>query len=258
MASIKVLFIGDISGESGRNIIKDELPEIKKEYHVDFTVANAENAAGGKGLTPKVSEELFDAGINVLTLGNHTFARHEITTILDDPRILRPANYPPDVPGSGYNIYQIEGKKIAVINLMGRVFMNPLDCPFRMADKIIEKLRQETNFMLVDFHAEITSEKVALGWYLDGRVSAVIGTHTHVQTADERILPNGTAYLTDAGMTGPKDGVIGMDREIILRKYLTAMPYKFAISQTDPMLNACLIEINADTGKSIKIERIIR
>jgi len=261
MNVIRVLFIGDIVGEPGRDMLKNNLPGIIEKENIGFVVANSENAAHGKGLTKNVSDEIFSYGVNVSTMGNHTFERPEISAIIADPRILRPANYPDEVPGNGYGIYEIplSGSKIkiAVVNLMGRVFMTPLDDPFRAAERITAEISKATKNIIVDFHAEITSEKQAFGWFLDGRVSAVIGTHTHVQTADARILPSGTAYITDAGMTGPRDGIIGMDRDIIIKKYLTAIPHRFSVAAGPAMLNACVIDIDTDTGASTGI-RIIR
>ncbi|MFN3966411.1 MAG: TIGR00282 family metallophosphoesterase [Endomicrobiia bacterium] len=255
---MKIFFVGDIVGEPGREILKEKLPDFIKENRINFVIANAENAAGGKGLTDKVAEEIFSSGVNVITLGNHTFARKEIELIINDKRILRPANYPPEVPGNRYGIYYVEGftSPVGVINFMGRVYMPLLDCPFRTSEEIIKEISKETKIIVVDFHAEITSEKLAFGWFLDGKVSAVIGTHTHVQTADERILPQGTAYITDCGMAGPKDGIIGMDKEIVLKRYLTAMPFRFVVSKGDNILNGCIIEIDEITGKATDIKRI--
>lgn len=254
---MKILFVGDIVGEPGRETIKKIIPEIVTESGAEFVIANAENAAGGKGITQKVVEEIFQSGVNVITLGNHAWARKEIEDIINDIKILRPANYPPGVPGQGWNIYQVcKEHKIAVMNLMGRVYMPILDCPFRTADIIIEKITPVTRNIIIDFHAEITSEKQAMGWYVDGKVSAIIGTHTHIQTNDERILPNGTAYITDCGMVGPQDGVIGMDREIILKKYLTGMPYKFTVAKGSIIFNACIIDIDTETGHARKIETL--
>ena len=253
---MKILFIGDIVGEPGRGIVKRYVPEIIKAENINFTVANAENAAGGKGLTQEVSEEIFSCGVNVITLGNHTFARKEIELIINDPRILRPANYPAGVPGRGWNIYNLDEIQIAVINMMGRVYMPLLDCPFRTVDSIIEQISQKTRNIIVDFHAEITSEKQSFGQYLNGKVSAMIGTHTHVQTADEQVLSEKTAYITDCGMTGPSEGIIGMDREIILKKYLTSIPCKFVVAKGASMLNGCIIEIDENTGKAKNIYRV--
>jgi metallophosphoesterase (TIGR00282 family) len=253
---MKILFIADIVGEPGRASIAKNLPGLFDRENPDLIIANAENAAGGKGLTSPVARELFGLGVDVITMGNHTFDRKEIESAIDDPKVLRPANYPPGVPGKGWNIYNTKsGQKVAVINIMGRVYMPVIDDPFRAAAEIIEKVRAETKIIFVDFHAEITSEKLTMGWFLDGRVSACIGTHTHIPTADERILPGGTAYLSDAGMTGPSDGVIGMDREIILKKYLTGIPQHFSVAKGDSLMQGCVIEINDSDGKAKSIKR---
>lgn len=257
---MKVLFIGDIVGEPGRLAVKETLRELTRNTQFDFIIANGENTSGGKGLTKDVAEELFSLGVNVITLGNHTWGRKEIEQIIDDPRILRPVNFPPGVPGKGWNIYSVSGDntKIAVINLMGRVYMPLLDCPFRSADSVLKEITLQTENIIVDFHAEITSEKQAMGWYLNGKVSAVMGTHTHVQTADERILSDGTAYLSDCGMCGSEDGVIGMDREIILKRYLTSMPYRFIVAKGNLIFNGCRIDIDKTTGKATIIESIYK
>ncbi len=255
---MKIFFIGDIVGEPGREILKEKLPSIIKDNKIDFVIANAENSAGGKGLTEKVAEEIFSSGVNVITLGNHTFARKEIETIITDKRILRPANYPPEVPGNTYGIYPVSNYTsfVGVINLMGRVYMPLLDCPFRKSEEIIKEIYGQTKIIIVDFHAEITSEKIAFGWFLDGKVSAVIGTHTHVQTADEKILPQGTAYITDCGMTGPKDSIIGMDKEIVLKRYLTSIPLRFVVSKGKNIINGVIIDIDEQTGKATEIKRV--
>ncbi len=253
---MKILFIADIVGEPGREILRNKLPELLRNEQPDFVIANAENAAGGKGLTGPLARELFDLGVMAITLGNHTFDRKEIESIIDEPRVLRPANYPPLVPGHGYGVFEAKnGKKIAVLSMMGRVYLPDLDCPFRTASCILETVLAETPVVFVDFHAEITSEKQAFGWYLDGRVSAVVGTHTHVPTADERLLPGGTAYLTDAGMTGPSEGVIGMDKEVVLKKYLTAIPQHFVIAKGASVMQGCIVEVNDGTGKAVSIKR---
>ncbi len=255
---VKILFIADIIGNPGREAVKRTLAELKKKENIEFTVANAENAAGGFGLTKDIAEEIINAGVEVLTLGNHAWDRKEIKDIIDDPRILRPANYPPFTPGKGYNLYFSNQKtEIAVVNLMGRVYMPDLDCPFRCMDTLIPQIKKETNLIIVDFHAEITSEKQALGWYLDGKVSAVIGTHTHVQTADERILPEGTAYLTDCGMTGPRDSVIGIKKEIILKKYLTQIPLRFEVADKDLIFSAVIIDLDEKSGRALNIKRLM-
>jgi metallophosphoesterase (TIGR00282 family) len=257
---MNILFIGDIVGQPGRYVLKNVLAALKSEKKkFDFIIANAENAAGGKGLTKDVAEEIFSSGVNVITLGNHTWARKEIEQIIDDERVLRPANYPPGVPGRGWDVYSLsEHVKIAVLSLMGRVYMPLLDCPFRKADEILETADLDTKIIIVDFHAEITSEKQAFGWHLNGKVSAVIGTHTHVQTADGRMLPDGTAYITDCGMCGPRNGIIGVDRDIILKRYLTGLPHRFDVAGGDSVFNACAIEIDENTGKAKNIETIFK
>ncbi|MDI6739111.1 MAG: TIGR00282 family metallophosphoesterase [Candidatus Edwardsbacteria bacterium] len=256
---MKILFIGDIIGRPGRGAVKKLLPSLTAEHGINFVIANGENAAGGFGLTPKVVEELFAMGIGALTSGNHLWDKKEIIPLLGkEPRILKPANYPAEAAGFAHGIYEAAGgAKIGVFCLQGRVYMKPIDCPFRAADHFVALLKKETDIIIVDVHAEATSEKVALGWHLDGRVSAVIGTHTHVMTADERILPNGTAYITDAGMTGGFDSVIGMEKKEVLERFLAGMPAKFEVASKDVRLNAVLIEIDDRTGKARKIERII-
>ena len=254
---MRILFIADIIGRPGREVVKNMLPEIVEEENVQFVIANCENAAGGFGVTPKISREVFSAGVDAITMGNHVWARREILEIIEEANILRPANFPPGVPGKGCTIIQAgNGVKVGIINLMGRVFMSTLECPFRTADGIIEEVSKQTKIIVVDMHAEITSEKVAMGWYLDGKVSAVIGTHTHVPTADERILPQGTAYITDVGMTGPLDSIIGIKKEIILKKYLTQMPLRFEVAKDDLVFAGAVVEIEEKTGKARNIKRI--
>ncbi len=258
MSSLKVLFIADIVGKSGRRAVSDFLPRILNRYPIDFIVANAENAAGGLGITPQIAEELLRGEIDILTSGNHVWEKKEILGFLElNDRLLRPANYPQGTPGFGVALITNDmNARIGIINLEGRVFMKNLDCPFQVAQREIEKLKQETNTIIVDFHAEATSEKVALGWFLDGEVSAVIGTHTHVQTADEKILPKGTAYITDAGMTGPVYSVIGMKREIVIKRFLTQTPCKFEVAKGDIQLQGVIVTLDRQTGKSTDIERI--
>jgi len=256
---VRILFIGDIVGKPGREVVKNILPRVITEENIQFVVANCENAAGGFGLTPRISHEVFSVGVDVITMGNHVWARKEISEIIEEENILRPANFPPEVPGKGWTIIQAgNGIKIGIINLMGRVYMSTLECPFRTADAIIEEISKQTKIIVVDMHAEITSEKVAMGWYLDGKVSAVIGTHTHVPTADERVLPQGTAYITDIGMTGPLDSVIGIKKEIILKKYLTQMPMRFEVANDDLVFAGAVMEIEEKTGKAKSIKRIAR
>ncbi|MBI5145011.1 MAG: TIGR00282 family metallophosphoesterase [Candidatus Omnitrophica bacterium] len=257
---MKVLFIGDIVGRPGREAIKKLLPELKKEYSLDFVVANAENAAGGSGITPKVAEELFSDGLDVLTSGDHIWKKREaIELVVNEERILRPINFPPAAPGKGAGIFKTkDGKKIGVINVQGRVFLEALDCPFKSAHLAQKELEKETKIIIVDIHAEATSEKVALGWYLDGLVSAVLGTHTHIQTADEKILPGGSAYITDVGMTGPYASVIGRKVENVLERFITAVPQRFEVAEGDVQLHGVVLDIDEQTGKAHTIVRIQR
>jgi len=241
---MRILFIGDIVGSPGRQIVHDRLADIVAQKQVDLVIANGENAASGFGITPRLAEELLKTGIDVLTGGNHSWDRKEILEFMPhEPRLLRPANFPEGSPGSGVHLGTARnGVKYAVLNLQGRVFLTPIDDPFRKADSELERIPSDAAFILVDMHAETTSEKLAMGWYLDGRVSAVVGTHTHVATADEQILPKGTAYITDVGMTGPHDGVIGMDRNGIIRKFLDGLPARFEVASGDLQMNCALIE----------------
>lgn len=260
---MKILFIGDIVGEPGRRALKLLLPTLQEEFKPTLTIVNCENAAGGTGVTKDIAGELFKAGADILTSGNHHWAKKGIEDYTDEEkRLIRPANFPSTqkypCPGRGYVVTKdSEGSNIGVINLQGRVFMNPLDCPFQTADKIIDEISNETKVIFVDFHAEATSEKRALGFYLDGRVSAVIGTHTHVQTADEQILSQGTAYLSDAGMTGIRDSAIGVDYNLVLKRIITARPIKYAVPEHGiSRLSGCIIEIDSKTGKAKSIKRI--
>ncbi len=255
---MRILFIGDIVGKAGRQAVEGLLERCVADHQIDFTVANGENAAGGMGITPVIASEFLDLGIDVLTSGNHIWAKKEIIPFLDEEeRLLRPANYPDRVPGRGAGIFQLgNGKKIGVLNIEGRVFMRNLECPFRVSEKEVEKLKEKTPVILVDFHAEATSEKVALGWFLNGKVSAVVGTHTHVQTADERILSGGTAYITDVGMTGPLASVIGIRRQIALERFLTQVPVKFDVATEEIELQGVILEVDEQTGKSRSIERV--
>jgi metallophosphoesterase (TIGR00282 family) len=241
---MRVLFIGDIVGSPGRNIVQERLADIVAQRQIDLVIANGENAASGFGITPRLAQELLKTGIDVLTGGNHSWDRKEILEYIPhEPRLLRPANFPEGNPGSGvYGGVAKNGVKYAVVNLQGRVFLPPIDDPFRKADSILASLPGEVAFVLVDMHAETTSEKTAMGWYLDGRVTAIVGTHTHVATADERILPGGTAYITDVGMTGPHAGIIGMDRNEMIKKFLDGMPARFEVASGDAQMNCVLIE----------------
>lgn len=255
---MNILFVGDVVGKAGRQILAQRLPSLIDRHMVDLVVVNAENAAAGYGLTLSVMHELYRAGAQVLTSGNHIWDKKEILEILErDERLLRPHNYPAGQPGRGYGVYETAcGLPVAVINLEGRVFMKNLDCPFRAADRILEELKGRTKVVLVDFHAEATSEKQALGHYLDGRVSAVVGTHTHVQTADEKILAGGSGYLTDVGMTGAQDAVIGNQKEPALERFLTQLPVRLEVAKKDPLLCAVLLTIDEQTGRCEAIERL--
>ncbi|MCL0067148.1 TIGR00282 family metallophosphoesterase [Thermodesulfovibrionales bacterium] len=255
---MKVLFIGDIIGKIGRRIGKSLLPDVINRYKIDVVIANGENIAGGFGITEKTAMELFSCGVHIITTGNHVWDKKEaIPYIAKESNVLRPINYPVGTPGVGSVIFTLRNNtKVAVINISGRVFMNTLDCPFRTGKAEVERLRESTNIIVVDFHAEATSEKIAFGYYIDGMVSAVIGTHTHVQTADEQILPDGTAYITDVGMTGPQMSVIGIKKEQIIERFLSQMPIKYEIAKGNVTLSAVIIEINEESGKAIKIERL--
>ena len=255
---MKILFVGDIVGSPGRSAARDLIPAIRKREKIDFVIANAENAAGGSGLTPRLAEELFSYRIDVLTSGDHIWKKKEIVEMLDEEkRLFRPANYPTGAPGNGWGIYTLKNEsKIGVINLVGRVFMESVECPFRTARDIIEEIKKETPVIIVDMHAEATSEKIALTWYLDGMASAMLGTHTHVQTADERIYPKGTASLTDVGMTGPHDSVIGRKVEQILTRFITQLPTRFEMAEENVQLNGAMVTIDEKTGKAKDIKRI--
>lgn len=255
---VKILFIGDIIGKPGRQAVSRELHRLVDRYNADIVIANGENAAGGFGLTGETAKELFNQGIHLLTSGNHIWdKKDQIPVVLADSRVIRPANYPDGAPGRGSAILTTPGGvKVGILNLEGRVFMKTLECPFRVADREIERMKSETAIIFVDFHAEATSEKSALGWYLDGKVSAVIGTHTHVQTADERILTQGTAFMTDVGMTGGFDSIIGMGKEETINKFLTQLPAKFEVAKKDIRLNGVAVGVDELTGKAVSIERI--
>jgi hypothetical protein len=255
---MKILFIGDIVGRPGRELVRRGLRGLAHHHAVDLVIANIENAAAGFGLTKDIGDTLIEAGIDVMTSGNHIWDKKEVLEYMPlEPRLLRPANYPAGVPGRGTYIAQTgDGRAVGVINVMGRVFMTQIDDPFAVVLREIEGIRHRTRIIFVDFHAEATSEKSAMGWHLDGKVTAVIGTHTHVQTADERILPNGTAYLTDAGMTGPHDSIIGMEREPSLARFLTGMPVKFEPAAGNLRLNGALVEADDKTGRATRITRV--
>lgn len=256
---MNILFIGDISGRAGREAFhRHYLPTVER-HRIDFSIANVENAAGGFGVTLPVIEEFFSAGVDVLTSGNHVWDRNDAAAVLEnEPRLLRPANYPSPAPGRGVHICRERvAVPVAVINLQGRVFMASIDCPFAAADRLLGDEAREAPVVVVDFHAEATSEKVAMGWYLDGRVSAVLGTHTHIQTADERVLPEGTAYISDAGMTGPYDSVIGMRRDAALERFLTGRPKRLSAARGDSRFAAVVIEVDETSGRAASIERLM-
>ncbi|MBN1872085.1 MAG: TIGR00282 family metallophosphoesterase [Candidatus Omnitrophica bacterium] len=255
---MKILFIGDIVGSPGREAIRVLVPLVKDREKIDLVVANSENAAGGSGMTPKIAEEILGYGVDVLTSGDHIWKKKEIVGMLDeDPRILRPANYPEGAPGKGWGVYSVGGKyKVGVVNMVGRVFMESVECPFKVGREIVEKIRKETPIIIVDIHAEATSEKIALVWYLDGMVSAVLGTHTHVQTADERIYPKGTAFMADVGMTGPHDSVIGRKVEQILTRFITQLPTRFEMATDNIQLHGAVVTVDEKTGSATAIKRI--
>jgi len=255
---IKIFMLGDIVGNTGRMVVKKLVPQFCNTHNLDMVIANGENAAGGNGITKEIAEELFNNKINVITMGNHVWDKKEILNFIDgEPNLIRPANYPAGTPGKGYTVYKLQGNvKVGVINLSGVVFLPPLIPPFLIVDKLISELKKECQIIIVDFHAEATSEKIAMGWYLDGKVTAVLGTHTHVQTADERILPNGTAYITDLGMTGPRDSVLGVKKEIAINKFITQMPAKFETADGVGQLNGVILTIDPNTFQVLSITRI--
>ncbi|MBI4270641.1 MAG: metallophosphoesterase [Candidatus Rokubacteria bacterium RIFCSPLOWO2_12_FULL_71_22] len=254
---MNILAVGDIFGEPGRTALARLLPGLRQQHAIDFCVVNVENAAGGFGVTPPMARQFLAEGADVLTSGNHIWDKREIVEyIARENLLLRPANFPLGTPGVGHITVKCGPHKVAVVNLMGRVFMLPIDCPFRKADEIVPELRRETPIVLVDMHCEATSESQAMGWYLDGRVSAVVGTHRHVQTADERVLPGGTAYITDLGMTGPTDGVIGVDRDLILQRFLQQMPARFEPAKGPAALHGAVIVVDPDTGRASDIRRL--
>jgi metallophosphoesterase (TIGR00282 family) len=255
---VKVLFIGDIVGKPGRELIRKGLRPLVEHLGADLVVANAENAAAGFGITKDIGDALLEWGVDVMTSGNHVWDKTEVLPyIAAEPRLLRPANYPAGVPGRGAYVAQTgDGRPVGIVNVMGRVFMLNIDDPFAVVLREIEAIRHRTRVIIVDFHAEATSEKIAMGWHLDGKATLVVGTHTHVQTADDRILPNGTAYLTDAGMTGPHDSIIGMDRESAMVRFLSGMPSKFEPATGNPRLNGVLVEADERTGRAIAVTRI--
>ena len=262
---MKLLFIGDIVGQPGRRAVAELLPKLRQQHALDFVIANGENSAGGSGITPKTAEEIFSAGVDVITTGDHLWDQKEVIELLqNEKRFLRPLNYPPGTPGQGSAIFEVQSLKskgqspilIAVLNVQGRTFMPPLENPFLLAAEEVKRLRQQTKIIFVDFHAEATSEKIAFARMLDGQVSAVVGTHTHVQTADEQIFPGGTAYLTDAGFTGPHESVLGREIEPVLKRFLTGMPQRFEVAKNRVLLHGAVIEIDDASGKAVKIQRV--
>src|SRR5713226_6091293 len=254
---MNILMVGDVFGEPGRRALQTLLPRIKREYEIDVTVVNVENAAAGFGVMPKMCREFLDQGVDVMTSGNHIWDKKQIVEyIVKENLLLRPANFPPGTPGAGSIVVKAGPHKVAVLNLMGRVFLPMLDCPFRKADEELARLRAETPIIIVDMHAEATSESQAMGWYLDGRVTAVVGTHRHVQTADERILTKGTAYITDLGLTGPVDSVIGVEPALAIGRFLSQMPNRFEPAKGPAMLQGAVIRIDPDTGRGLSIERL--
>lgn len=260
--TVRILYIGDIFGRPGRSILKERLPGLVSDYSPDLILANGENSAAGFGITPKLVDELLGLGIAVLTTGNHVWDKKEIFAYLAenaDGPLLRPANYPPHVPGRGLYVGKTRaGLEFAVINLQGRVFMPPIDCPFRTVDSLLETIPESVKIRVVDLHAEATSEKLAMGWYLNGRVTAMVGTHTHVPTADQRVLSGGTAYVTDLGMTGPYDSVIGVEKDTVIRKFLSQIPERFEVAKGDARLCGVLVEADPRTGLALSIQRIDR
>ncbi|MBI4774852.1 MAG: TIGR00282 family metallophosphoesterase [Deltaproteobacteria bacterium] len=255
---MKLAFFGDICGSAGRQALRKRLNDLKSEFSIDIVLANAENAAGGMGVTPEVADELFDMGIHVLTSGNHIWKQREIYPYLDEnPNLLRPLNYPDGVPGRGLNVYRKAGiPEVAVINLQGRVFMPPVDCPFLAAERALAEMNDGPRVRIIDFHAEATSEKVAMGWFLDGRVSAVLGTHTHIQTADEQVLPGGTGYITDLGMTGSVNSILGMKKGPVLHRFLTGLPERFSPARKNPVIMGALLHLDPSTGACRSIQRL--
>lgn len=255
---MRILFIGDIVGKPGREMVRKYMPLLREREGIDFAIGNAENAAGGSGVTPSIAEELFNSGLDVLTSGDHIWKKRDIYDYIDrSDKLIRPLNYPSGAPGKGSTVITLKnGTKVAVINLIGRVFMDAVDCPFDRVRTELRTIKDEAKIIIVDIHAEATSEKVAMGWFLDGKVSAVLGTHTHIQTADEKILPGGTAYLTDCGMTGPYESVIGRRKEEIITRFLTQLPTRFEMADAGVEMHGAIVEIDEETGKAINIKRV--
>lgn len=254
---MKILAVGDIVGENGVRKLKEMLPRIREEKNIDFVIVNAENSAGGMGITTKIFEDLMDLKVNVVTMGNHTWGKKDIFTFIDHPQLLRPANYSKGVVGKGLGIYECNGKKIAVMNLIGRTDMGVLsENPFTVASDLVNSVADKADIIIIDFHAEATAEKIAMAMYLDGRITALFGTHTHVQTADEQILDNGTGYITDIGMTGPRKSVIGMDPEASIKRFVTSLPERYKLAEGDCIFNGCIFEINDENCRVKSIERL--
>ncbi len=256
---MNILFIGDVVSSPGRAIIDEYVPKLKEKYRPAVTIINGENAAGGNGITKKIYKRFLQVGAQAVTLGNHTWANKEIFDFIDEEKnIVRPANFPEGTPGKGIVYIKVNDQEIAIINLQGRTFLTPIDCPFKKADELVESARKRTPYIFVDFHAEATSEKQAMGWYLDGKVSGVVGTHTHVQTADERILPNGTGFITDVGMTGPYDSILGVEKETIINRFISALPARFEVDKKGRnQLNGIVLTLDPSTGKATDIKRIL-
>jgi metallophosphoesterase (TIGR00282 family) len=256
--AMRILFIGDVVGSPGRQMIQDYISKLKKKYAPTLTIINGENAANGKGITEKIYRGFLESGAQAVTLGNHAWDNRDVFTFIDDAKYLvRPANFPEGTPGKGMIFVNSNGTEVAIVNLQGRTFLPAIDCPFKKVDELIEEARKRTPIIFIDFHAEATSEKQAIGWYVDGRATAVVGTHTHVQTADNRILPNGTAYITDVGMTGPYDGILGVQREAVLKRFLTSLPVRFEVAEGRTQLSAVIIDVDPNTGKANAINRIL-
>ena len=255
---MRILLIGDVVGDPGRRVLRELLPPLKAEFTPDVIIANGENLAGGLGATPQLIREITECGVHVVTMGNHTWRRPEFIKGIDAfHHVVRPANFPPSAPGAKTVVYEVgEGRRVAIFNLVGRTFMEPNDCPFRTGLEIVERLRAQTPVIVLDMHAEASSEKIAMGWYMDGKISAVLGTHTHVQTSDERILPQGTAYITDVGMTGPHDSIIGMKHEQVLTRFVTGIPSRYEVAERDLRLHGVIVDIDEATGKAARIQRI--
>jgi metallophosphoesterase (TIGR00282 family) len=254
---VRILTVGDVVGRPGRRAFQQLGRDLARAYQADFVIVNCENAAAGFGVTPEIAGELFEQGAHCLTSGNHIWRQKTVYGFIDEePRLLRPANFPPGTPGQGIGVYPWARGEIAVMNLMGTALMEPLDCPFRIFDELIEDVQERTPLVVLDFHAECTSEKVAMGHYADGRASVVFGTHTHVQTADESILPGGTGYITDIGMTGPEDSVLGISKHLVLERFLSRLPVRFEVAENTPVLCGALFEVDENSGKTLSVKRV--